>query len=301
MLYVPAPSPRPVEVGASGCPERPYTARGASGLYDIVAWSPGYTRDLVRDGAVEAVLCTSAFAAWPDPLRITRGVPELERALDHLPHSEPFRSALLPGFPETNLVLTYPDGERAVLSFDFNLGEVAADGAVRAGASALTRLFARLWRTEHAAADPADVEPPPCPVMDHLMAPFAGALVPGIVRGIWRDKGPVLPLPPAVVRACRYVPDGDRLVLRATLDVRTDLPALAAAHREGLRGAPRRCLNSSARKPPATVDVILFTDPTSRTATSTILHLPCPTPVLHYPSGSPPSPPLTTLLSRLPT
>ncbi|ROO88643.1 hypothetical protein EDD29_6317 [Actinocorallia herbida] len=269
-VYAVADRPPPaLRFDPDGCPHRPFEKefQGRSGTGPWPLSELPAHRDLAPDGAVSAVLCDRAYDAseWPEPMRLTRLVGELEQVLDGLPITRPGGPSTLVGFSDLNLVLHYPDGTAMPMSFEFNRDEVTSRVAVRGGAALLTEEFARLWSAENASPHPERITPVACPrrapdTRAIWFLPADQAIPKGIDFFRRAPDGPLLPVELAVVKACRYTADDrGRLVLRDSAETRTGLAPLRAAVNAPPRPGAPKC-----RKKTTAMDVLMLTDVTGR-------------------------------------
>ncbi|GAB2864630.1 hypothetical protein GCM10022221_75950 [Actinocorallia aurea] len=294
----PAPA---VALGPDGCPrvvfEHEFDRVPGAGPWPLSK----LPHDLAPDGAVSAVLCAWSWESDKavEVLRLTRRVGELQRFLADLPSVKGGGIGTAMGFGRVNLVLGYPDGTSMPMTFDFNRNHLTSRVAVRRGATRVTREFVRLWQAENTVADPTKIPPADC--LQKLPRDFdrlRAALPPAIPRGengFDRRREAHLPVPVAVVRACRYVEDGRKaLRLRGTGWTREGLAEIRAAV-ERARQHGDRC-----RGRDTAVDTLHLTDATGRTLTVFIARKPCGYESLYgLPVGGPLSPELAAVATRL--
>ncbi|WP_106403459.1 hypothetical protein [Actinocorallia populi] len=296
------PEPK-LEYEASGCPVKPY--EGLSG-FSGQAPASAYAREFVRGGADYALLCRGmgfGKPSWLEPLRITRGVKELQRVMVALPRAREGGFSTSMGCPPVNLVLHYPDGKRTVMSFECNRDEVGTHNTIRGGGSRLTYEFARLWRAEHATSDPSRIEPAAClPSVPGRSGLRSVHPAPEIVRegGYFTSDEPRLPSPLAVVNACRYTADGGgRLILREHKATRTGLESLRAAVNAVKPKRLRPLCGGYGGRKSTSVDTLHLTDVTGRSAHLYIARKPCEADKSLLTGISPVAPEISAMLSLL--
>ncbi|WP_106402878.1 hypothetical protein [Actinocorallia populi] len=304
VAYVREPSAPNLEFDASGCPTRLYE-RKEPWPQDAGRWGPSSWQEFIEPGAGHAVYCQAApGSSLEPPLRLTQGLAELEKTLEGLPRRNPKDSWVLPGFPLVNLVLHYPDGRPTVMTFEFNRDAVATHHTVRFSAAEVTRVFTRLWRAEHTAADPRTVPPVECsPTLPDPGDGFLGHPAPDVVARLPHIPSEALPMPLAVVRACRYTADArGRLTLRFHTGTRTELESLREPLKKRDRRPAGRCVWPSRLKAVKAVDSLHLTDVTGRTSDRYIARAACDGASAYWLSTGRAVPPaIDALLSRLPS
>jgi hypothetical protein len=299
-----AAGPQPPVAG--DCPAMP--PRFASENGDLPSTGPG---DLAPFGAVRAVLCRYnpvpelhlVRAGPPRRLVLTRDITGLIAALNGLPA----RPGIDPCFQASDgggyLTLEYRDGTHATIEFATNCGLVRRGAITRAhGGDAIEAFDARFTAQELAVARPADVPAADC-VQRITSGPADGRYRPDPAFDVWMysygQHHRYLPVPLAVVTACRYVrgSDGNWDRTRRVTDrgvARDTATAVEAAAKTAAGEVPY--MNCSSQ--PKTVDVLMLRDVVGETREVRVTRDACMVVTFDF-DGAPPSAALDKVLDGL--
>ncbi|MFG2039549.1 hypothetical protein [Dactylosporangium sp. NPDC048998] len=295
---------RPV---AGDCPAMPpqFASAGNSGLPST---APG---NLAPSGAVRAVLCRynpvpELPRGRPGPPRrlvLTRDVAGLVAVLNGLPAEPDIDPCGQIGDGGGYLTLEYGDGAKATVELANACGFVRRGAITRyQGGDAVEAFDARFTAQELAVARPADVPPAGC-VQRLTSGPADGRYSPDPASDVWiytyGQDHRYLPVPLAVVTACRYVrgPDGNWDRTRQVTDrgvARDTATAVEAAAKTAEGEIPY--LNCSS--PPKTVDVLMLRDVVGETREVRVTRDACAVVTFGF-DGAPPSAALDSVLDGL--
>lgn len=294
---------RPV---AGDCPVMP--PRFALGNTALPSTAPG---DLAPSGAVRAVLCRynpvpELHVQRPGPPRrlvLTRDVAGLVTVLNGLP-AEP---GIDPCFPAGDgggyLTLEYGDGAKATVELANGCGFVRRGAITRyQGGDAVEAFDTRFTAQELAVARPADVPAADC-VQRLTSGPADGRYSPDPASDVWMytygQDHRYLPVPLAVITACRYVrgPDGNWDLTRRVIDrgvARATATAVEAAAETAAGEIPYLHCSSQ----PKTVDVLMLRDVVGETREVRVTRDACTVVTFDF-DGAPPSAALDSVLDGL--
>ncbi|WP_432972393.1 hypothetical protein [Dactylosporangium sp. CA-233914] len=294
---------RPV---AGDCPATPPQFPYGNG--ELPSTAPG---DLAPPGAVRAVLCRynpvpELHLRRPGPPRrlvLTRDVAGLVTVLNGLPAKSGGDPCFIAGDGGGYLTLEYGDGAKATVEL------ATACGFVRRGAitryqdgDAVEAFDTRFTAQELAVARPADVHPAGC-VQRLTSGPADGRYSPDPAFDVWihtyGQDYRYLPVPLAVVTACRYVrgPDGNWDRTRQVLDrgvARDTATAVEAAAKTAAGEVPYLGCSSE----PRTVDVLMLRDVVGETREVRVTRDTCAVVTFDF-DGAPPSAALDSILDGL--
>ncbi|WP_432827152.1 hypothetical protein [Dactylosporangium sp. CA-092794] len=294
---------RPV---AGDCPATPPRFEYAKS--DLPSTAPG---DLAPHGAVRAVLCRynpvpELHVQRPGPPRrlvLTRDVAGLVTVLNGLPAKSGIDPCFLAGDGGGYLILEYGDGAKATVELAGSCGYVRRGAITRyQGGDAVEAFDARFTAQELAVARPADVPAAGC-VQRLTSGPADGRYSPDPASDVWMytygQDHRYLPVPLAVVTACRYVrgPDGDWDRTGQVTDrgvARDTATAVEAAAKTAEGEIPY--MNCSSR--PTTVDVLMLRDVVGETREVRVTRDGCAVVTFDF-DGAPPSAALDSVLDGL--
>ncbi|MEV4513931.1 hypothetical protein AB0K00_33860 [Dactylosporangium sp. NPDC049525] len=290
---------------AGDCPAAPPLFEG--GNWALPSTAPG---DVAPPGAVRAVLCrynpvpelNTERPGPPRRLVLTRDVAGLITVLNGLPTSD-IDPCFTGGDGGGYLTLEYSDGTKAAVELSNGCGFVRRGAVTRyQGGTAVEAFDVRYTAQELAVARPADVPAASC-VQRLTTGPANARYDPQPVSDVWvyshGQDHRYLPVPLAVVTACRYVrgADGTWDRTREVTDrgVAADAAtAVEAVSKKALGEVPY--LHCSAE--PRTVDVLLLRDVLGETREVRATRDTCPVVTFDF-DGAPPSTELDGVLDHL--
>jgi len=294
---------RPV---AGDCPATP--PRFAFGNDALPSTAPG---DLTKSGAVRAVLCRYnpvpelhlVRAGPPRRLVLTRDVAGLVTALNRLPARPVLDPCFSAGAAGGYLTLEYPDGTNATVEFATSC-EFVRRGAITRyqGGDAMEAFDVRFTAQELAVARPADVPAADC--VQRLTSGLAdGRYRPDPAFDVWMYTYGLdhryLPVPLAVVTACRYArgSDGnwDRTRQVSVRGVAHDIATAVEAAAKTVAGEIPY-MNCSSQ--PTTVDVLMLRDVVGETREVRVTRDACAVVTFNF-DGAPPAAALDSVLDGL--
>jgi hypothetical protein len=302
---VPRPTGGPLPPGADDCPPDPPLFDASNDALPSTA--PG---DVAPPGAVRAVLCRynplpDRHRRSPGPPRrlvLTRDVAGLVQLVNLLP-TQDLDPCFAMGDGGGYLTLEYRDGTRRTVELANGCGFVRSGAVTRYQGWRVAEAFdERFTAQELASARPADVPSANCTIQLTAGADTA-RYRPDPVSDVWvytyGPKPRALPVPLAVVTACRYVRDTDGTWHRTRLV--TDRPPAGAAPGAGAAGAPTAAGEIpylECGSPARTVDVLIARDLLGETREVRVTRDTCPVVTFGF-DGAPPSTALDAVLDRL--
>ncbi|MFI5916697.1 hypothetical protein [Dactylosporangium sp. NPDC051541] len=300
----PSASTAPQHPGAGDCPAAPPD-------FNFVDKPPTAPGDLAPPGAVRVVYCR--YNQVPDPypgrpgpprrLVLTRDVAGLITVLNALPAKSGMDPCMLMGDGGGYLTLEYADGSNVTIERAPACGYVRRGGITRYEVREAVEAFdARFIAQELAVARPADVRPADCAAR-LTTGPSAGHYSPDPAYDVWMhttmSNPHDLPVPLAVVTACRFVRGSDGHWDRARqVDDRGVADETGAAVVAAAKATMGQIPYATCSSPGRTVDVLLLRDVVGETREVRVARDTCPVVTIGF-EGSPQSPALDRILDRL--